>query len=101
VRGDGKRSARRDAEYQRTKGNPRRIAYSKWNDAVDAVWPLTDELLNTVPTTFSGIAAALAHWANMADEDAADRDFQRTVEFMEYIAEAARRLAHRGGGRVA
>jgi pterin-4a-carbinolamine dehydratase len=37
----------------------------------------------------------------MADEDAADRDFQRTAEFMEYIAEVAHRLAHRGGGRVA
>ena len=26
---------------------------------------------------------------------------QSIVEFVEYIAEAARRLAHRGGGRVA
>ena len=96
-----KRSAWRDAEYERTKGNPRRVAHSKWNDAVDAVWLLTDELLNTVPTTFAGIAAALVHWTDMADEDAADRDCQRAVEFMEYIAEAARRLAHRGDGRVA
>jgi hypothetical protein len=37
----------------------------------------------------------------MGDEDAADRDIQSIVEFMEYIAEAARRLAHRGGGRAA
>ena len=96
-----KRSAWRDAEYERTKGNPRRVAYSKWNDAVDAVWLLTDELLNTAPTTFAGIAAVLAHRADMAYEDAADQDFQRTGEFMEYIAEAVRRLAHRGGGSVA
>jgi hypothetical protein len=95
-----KRRAWRDAEYERTKGNPRRVAHSKLNDAIDAVWLITDELLDTVPTTFAGIAATLAHWANVVDEDTADRDFQRTMEFMEYIAEAARRLAPRGGGGI-
>jgi hypothetical protein len=52
-------------------------------------------------STHHGQPAALVQWAEMADEDTASRDFQRTVEFMEYIGEAARRPAHKDGGRVA
>jgi hypothetical protein len=31
----------RNAEYEHTKGNPRRVACSKWNDAVGVVWLIT------------------------------------------------------------
>jgi hypothetical protein len=85
------RTAYRDAEIARMKGHPINVAWDAWNDQVNAVAAITQELIDTAPTTVAGVAAALAHWAYVAGTG---DDFDaNTAELLERLAEALRRLA--------
>jgi hypothetical protein len=70
----------------------RNRAYDLWNETGKHLTALTDELLQVAPTTVAGVTAALAHWADVADDETADRDFERTREFIEHMAESMRAI---------
>jgi hypothetical protein len=84
------RTAWRDEEIARCEGNPRDLAYHRWSDQCDAVGAISAEIVDTGPVSTGGIAAVLAHWAAIADEDTVDRDFEATTRLMENVAETLR-----------
>jgi hypothetical protein len=49
-------------------------------------------LIETSPTTVAGVAAVLAHWSKIMNEDEHDRDFISTTEFLESLAEGVKAL---------
>jgi hypothetical protein len=71
----------------------RDVAYDRWNNQCEVVTQITEELVETTPTTMAGLAALLTYWSEIMDEDTADRDFLKTSEFLEKLG------LRFGGGR--
>jgi hypothetical protein len=82
------RIAWRDEEIARCKGNPRDVAYDRWNEDCKAVDEITAELVATTPTTIAGIAALLGYWSEIMEEDTIDRDFEDTQALLATLGEA-------------
>jgi hypothetical protein len=79
--------------YARRNKNPQRdAAYKAWNEAGIAVDGLSKQIIETSPTTVAGVAAVLAHWSKVMDEDEHDRDFISTGEFLEKLAKGVKAL---------
>jgi hypothetical protein len=79
--------------YARRNKNPQRDgAYDAWNEASIVVDGLSKQLIETAPTTVAGVAAVLAHWSEVMDEEEHDRDFISTTEFLESLAEGVKAI---------
>jgi hypothetical protein len=81
------------AYFQREDDSPRGRAYDAWNAANEITLRLSKQMIETRPTTMAGVAAVLAHWSRVMDEDEHDRDFFSTREFLKKIAEAVQAIA--------
>jgi hypothetical protein len=92
---------RKGAESAHYKNTPRSLAYDAWNNACNVVESVTNQLVNTRPTTIGGVAAVLAYWSEIASEVDGDEepyfetDLNSTVQFLEKMAVAAKAV----GGR--
>jgi hypothetical protein len=92
-----RRHAIEQAYYKNT---PRSIAWNAWNDAGIVVEEITEQLVNTRPTTIGGVGAVLEYWSEIAsevdeDDPCFETDLQSTVQFLEKMAVAAKAI----GGR--
>jgi hypothetical protein len=76
-----------------SKGTPRDIAYDRWSDQCGVVAKITEELAAAPPTTMAGVAAVLAYWSEIMEEDEHDRDFHSTQEFLDKMGTALLRGA--------
>jgi hypothetical protein len=81
------------ATERRYKNSSRSLAYDVWNDAADVLDRLTEQMINTRPTTTAGVAAVLAYWSEIATEDEHSLDLFSTIHFLEQVAEATQALA--------
>jgi hypothetical protein len=66
----------------------REFAYDRWCGQGDQVTKITKEFAATPPTTMAGMAAVLAHWSEIMNEDSNHLDFYDTRKFLGYLAEA-------------
>jgi hypothetical protein len=44
------------------------------------------------PATMAGVAALLEHWADVADEDTAGRDFDSTIDLLNILAKGVQAI---------
>jgi hypothetical protein len=82
------RTAWRNEEIARREGDPRNVAYDGWNECCEAVDKITAQLVGTTPTTIAGIAALLAYWSEIMEEDTIDRAFEDTQALLARLGEA-------------
>jgi hypothetical protein len=82
----------RRAYDKRNKNTPRDVAYNAWNEAGKVTDGLSKEIIETAPTTMAGVAAVLAHWSNVMNEEDHDRDFISTTEFLESLAKGVKAI---------
>jgi hypothetical protein len=95
------RCAWNEEQAARRRGSPREVAYHEWNDLSDATIGITEELVQTTPTTIAGIAAVLEYWAELMahDGDGGDFDFLDLdcgSRFLAGVASALRNIVARG-----
>ncbi len=80
--------------YDRRNNNPlRNGAWEAWNEAEEVTNSLSQRLIETSPTTVAGVAALLAHWSNVMDENQHDRDFISTAELLKNLAKGVKAIA--------
>jgi hypothetical protein len=77
---------------RRNENSARSLAWSAWNKAGEVTDGLSKQLIETSPTTVAGVAAVLAHWSEVMDEDEHDRDFISTTEFLQSLAKGVKAL---------
>jgi hypothetical protein len=82
----------RRAYAKRNKNTPRAVAFKAWNEADKVTDGLSKQLIETSPTTVAGVAAVLAHWSKVMDEDEHDRDFISTTEFLQSLAKGVKAI---------
>jgi hypothetical protein len=80
----------RRAYARRNKNTPRDVAYKAWTEASTVKDALSKQIIETSPTTVAGVAAVIAHWSEVMDEEEHDRDFISTTEFLESLAEGVK-----------
>jgi hypothetical protein len=81
--------ARYLAEWEeRARDIGRGVAYDRWSDQGDLVAKIAVEFHASPPTTMAGVAAVLAHWAEIMKEDGDHFDFYGTQEFLENLSAA-------------
>jgi hypothetical protein len=81
------------AAKRRYKNSPRSLAYDVWNDAGRVLRRLTEEMIDTPPTTIGGVAAVLTYWSEIATEDQHFLDLYATAGFLEKMGQAAAAIA--------
>jgi hypothetical protein len=77
---------------KRNRNTARDLAYDAWNEAGKLTDSLSQQLIETPPTTVAGVAALLAHWSKAMDEDEHDRDFISTGELLKNLAKGVKAL---------
>jgi hypothetical protein len=76
------------AYKRRNENSARSLAWNAWNEAGNVTDGLSQQLIETSPTTVAGVAAVLAHWSKVMDEDEHDRDLISTQEFLANLSGA-------------
>lgn len=76
------------AYKRRNENSARSPAWNAWNEAGNVTDGLSQQLIETSPTTVAGVAAVLAHWSKVMDEDEHDRDLISTQEFLANLSGA-------------
>jgi hypothetical protein len=86
------RRNRRACDRRNKKNTPRNVAYKAWTEASTVKDALSKQLIETAPTTVAGVAAVLAHWSEVMDEEEHDRDFISTGELLKNLAKGVKAI---------
>jgi hypothetical protein len=80
------------AYKKRNENSARSLAWDAWNEAGKVTDGLSKQIIETSPTTVAGVAAVLAHWSKIMDEDEHDRDFISTGELLKNLAKGIKAI---------